>query len=225
MDHAEWPTSTNPGSMIVFLTGRRLSDRKFRLFALACARRAAPIYGHLPGFQRAIDMAERLAEGQVRPSHEARDMLHRYLTYAFDEANNGFTAALSTAHSASTWAGEAARKAAAAAGTTDPIALQAAEMIATVLEQKKQADSLRCIVGNPMEDLPPLPTEWLTWNGGCVRSLAESIYQEHAFDRMPILADALEEAGCTDAELLDHCRGPGPHTRGCWVVDWILGKA
>jgi hypothetical protein len=57
-----------------------------------------------------------------------------------------------------------------------------------------------------------------------VRGLAEGIYADRAFDRLPILADALEEAGCTDAEVLAHCRGPGPHVRGCWVVDLILGK-
>jgi hypothetical protein len=55
--------------------------------------------------------------------------------------------------------------------------------------------------------------------------LAESIYDDRAFDRLPILADAVEEAGCTDIDILIHCRGPGPHARGCWVVDAILGKA
>ena len=55
--------------------------------------------------------------------------------------------------------------------------------------------------------------------------LAETIYDEEAFDRLPILADALEDAGCTDPAILDHCRKPGVHTRGCWVVDCILGKA
>jgi hypothetical protein len=52
--------------------------------------------------------------------------------------------------------------------------------------------------------------------------LARGIRQEEAFDRLPILADALQEAGCDDAVVLDHCRGPGPHVRGCWVVDLLL---
>jgi hypothetical protein len=55
-------------------------------------------------------------------------------------------------------------------------------------------------------------------------NLGNGIYTDRAFDRLPILADALEEAGCTDTEVLAHCRGPGPHVRGCWVVDLILGK-
>jgi hypothetical protein len=65
---------------------------------------------------------------------------------------------------------------------------------------------------------------WLAWNGGTVVKLAEAIYAGRAFDRMPILADALEEAGCADANFLDHCREPGPHALGCWIVDLLLGK-
>jgi hypothetical protein len=64
----------------------------------------------------------------------------------------------------------------------------------------------------------------LPWNTGVVPKLAQAIYDEHAFDRLPILADALEEAGCDDAEVLAHCRGGGEHARGCWVVDWLLGR-
>ncbi len=64
---------------------------------------------------------------------------------------------------------------------------------------------------------------WLRWNGGTVRILAEAVANEQAFHRLPLLADALEDAGCANAELLGHCRGPGPHARGCWVVDLLLG--
>jgi hypothetical protein len=64
----------------------------------------------------------------------------------------------------------------------------------------------------------------LTWNGGTIPKLAQAIYDERAFDRMPMLADALEEAGCTDADILAHCRSGHEHVRGCWVVDLILGR-
>jgi hypothetical protein len=70
----------------------------------------------------------------------------------------------------------------------------------------------------------PIPPIVLTWNGSIVRRIAQSIYDDHTFDRLPILADALEEAGCTDADILAHCRQPGEHVRGCWVVDLVLGK-
>jgi hypothetical protein len=57
-----------------------------------------------------------------------------------------------------------------------------------------------------------------------VVKVAQAIYDERAFDRMSILADALEEAGCTDQDILAHCRSGGDHVRGCWVVDLVLGK-
>ncbi len=70
---------------------------------------------------------------------------------------------------------------------------------------------------------PPLVfhPEWRTYNA---LGVARAIYAERAFDRMPILADALEDAGCDSPEVLEHCRGGGPHVRGCWVVDQVLGR-
>ena len=65
---------------------------------------------------------------------------------------------------------------------------------------------------------------WLAWRDGTILKLAQAIYDDRAFDRLPVLADALEEAGCHDADILAHCRAPGPHVRGCWVVDLLLGK-
>jgi hypothetical protein len=90
-------------------------------------------------------------------------------------------------------------------------------------ESRWQADVVRCVFGNPFhkESLDP---SWLAWNDGTVVKLAQGIYDEQAFDRLPILADALEEAGCANADILGHCRQPGPHVRGCWVVDLVLGK-
>jgi hypothetical protein len=84
---------------------------------------------------------------------------------------------------------------------------------------------LRCIFGNPFRPAPSLAPAVLAWNGGTVPKLAAAIYEERAFDRLPILADALEDAGCTDADILGHCRGGGEHVRDCWVVDLVLGKA
>jgi hypothetical protein len=87
--------------------------------------------------------------------------------------------------------------------------------------RQAQASLLREIVGNPFHSLTVDP-RWLTWNGGTVSKMARAIHNQRAFDRLPILADALEEAGCTDRDILDHCRGPNEHVPGCWVLGLLL---
>jgi hypothetical protein len=86
--------------------------------------------------------------------------------------------------------------------------------------RRSVAGLLRDIFGNPFRPVTADPA-WLT---STVLSLAEGIYSERAFDRLPILADALQDAGCGDAEILNHCRGGGVHVRACWVLDLVLGK-
>jgi hypothetical protein len=83
---------------------------------------------------------------------------------------------------------------------------------------------VRELFGNPFRPSPPLPSSVLAWNDGTVKRIAEGIYEDQAFDRLPILADALLDAGCEDEKLIGHCRSEGPHVRGCWAVDLILGK-
>jgi hypothetical protein len=85
----------------------------------------------------------------------------------------------------------------------------------------KKSGWLRDIFGNPFKPVS-VDRAWLTSN---VIGLAETIYADRAFDRLPILADALEDAGCDNADILNHCRQPGEHVRGCWVVDLVLGKS
>jgi len=80
---------------------------------------------------------------------------------------------------------------------------------------------LREIIGSPFRPVRVAP-RWLT---SPVVTLAATMYESREFTPMPILADALEEAGCDNPDVLTHCRGPGPHVRGCWVVDLILGKS
>ena len=88
------------------------------------------------------------------------------------------------------------------------------------LERRAQYLLVNDIFGNPFR---PIVAD-LLWLTPTVQSIAASIYQDRAFDRLPILADALEEAGCTNADVLLHCRKPAEHVRGCWVVDLVLGK-
>jgi hypothetical protein len=87
---------------------------------------------------------------------------------------------------------------------------------------KRQEQLLRDVFGNPFRPLLIHP-DWLRWNGACVPRMAAVIYRERRFGDLGIVADALEDAGCDDADVLDHCRAPGPHVRGCWVVDALLG--
>lgn len=86
--------------------------------------------------------------------------------------------------------------------------------------EAKQAAMLRCVFGNPFRPITLNPS-WLT---STVLALANCIYQEKAFDRMPFLADALQDAGCDNEDILNHCRRSGEHVRGCWCVDLILCK-
>jgi hypothetical protein len=122
----------------------------------------------------------------------------------------------------------------AATATQATVAAAAAAQAATFAgggEPPAQAVLLRDIFGNPFRPPPRPQVAWLTWNDGTVRRLAEAIYNERSLPkghldgtRIGVLADALEDAGCADPDLLGHLRGLGPHLRGCWAVDLLLGK-
>jgi hypothetical protein len=90
-----------------------------------------------------------------------------------------------------------------------------------VRERSYQADLVRDIFANPFHPVAFSPE----WSTDTAVALARQMYESRDFSAMPILADALQDAGCDSAQILDHCRGPGPHVRGCWVVDLVLGKA
>lgn len=87
-------------------------------------------------------------------------------------------------------------------------------------KSREQSPILRDIFVNPFRPVTFDPS----WRTVTTISLPTGIHAERAFDRLPILADALEDAGCDAAELLSHCRGVGPHVRGCWGIDMVLGK-
>jgi hypothetical protein len=84
----------------------------------------------------------------------------------------------------------------------------------------RQIRLLYDVAGNPFR-VCNLEPAWLT---STVVAIARRAYQSRDFSALPILADALQEAGCDNEDILAHCRGPGPHVRGCWAVDLILGK-
>ncbi len=88
-------------------------------------------------------------------------------------------------------------------------------------EAENLAFLIRCFFGNPFRPVVFDPA----WRTESAVGLAAGIYEERAFERMPILADALQDAGCEHPDILSHCREPGVHVRGCWVVDLLLGKS
>jgi hypothetical protein len=94
-----------------------------------------------------------------------------------------------------------------------------------------QSDLVREVFGNPFRPITEIDPAWLEWHHGIVQEFARAAYENRRLPkgildpaRLALLADALEDAGCTDTELLGHLRGPGPHVRGCWALDLVLGK-
>jgi hypothetical protein len=94
---------------------------------------------------------------------------------------------------------------------------------ARALERQYQCRLLRDIMGNPFR--PVSLSRWaLEWNDAALVKLARGIYERDCFGELPLLADALEGAGCAECDVLRHCRGEQQHVRGCWVIDLVLGK-
>jgi hypothetical protein len=219
MDEAEWLRSVNPRTMLAAVRDKG-SDRLWRLLAVACVRAAAARMRY-PGSRKALAVAERFADGEGTPGllREARAIAEESARLARLEELDAETRAnfhWDMAYESAVEAMDAADAAlCCVAEAVDP---------ASIPEGLLLADLLREIFGNPFRWVVADPA-WLVTEGGAVRGLAEAIYHERAFDRLPILADALEDAGCADADLLGHLRGPGPHLLGCWALDLVLGKS
>jgi hypothetical protein len=222
MAKVKWQGLTDPHEMLSYLQGIA-SDRKLRLFACACCRR---IWELLPdkGSRRAVAAAEQYADG-----HIGDEELHRH----WEEAQAIAVRAVKAASWAAAWA--TAASAAMAAGRAAPAAAWAAvpETIKAsgraawekvlAAENKRQGLLLRDLIGD-LSPPPLIAPAWLGWNGGTVVQMARSIYEDCRFEELPVLADALEEAGCGNPAILAHCRAQAEHVRACWVVDAILGK-
>lgn len=106
---------------------------------------------------------------------------------------------------------------------TEQVRTRSARTAAATAERQRQSDLLRELIGNPFRPVR-LDVGRLPWGGADVARLARVIDEEAAYDRLPILGDALEEAGCADEAILNHCRASAAHTRGCWALDLLLGN-
>jgi mannitol/fructose-specific phosphotransferase system IIA component (Ntr-type) len=216
MTRREWAACTDPAAMLRLLRDRGLlSERKARLFGAACCRR---LWGLLPSEgRRAVEVVERHADGLA--GGEERDAARRAFTAGLGAGSGPASFA---AIAVSYLLAEAGPDPAGHALDLGPWAAQAGGDQAG--ERAAQTGILRCLFGSPPFRAGGIRPGWLAFGGGVVANLARGISDERAFDRLPILADALEEAGCASPELLGHCRSAGPHARGCWAVDLILGK-
>ena len=202
MTEQEWLAATDPTPMLEFLKGKA-SDRKLRLFAVFCEREYLRFRPDISEgiVSRYAAMTERYADGEAtfKEWEGVRQFVHGtfHHTDPYYHATHGVDTAVCCCY-----ADDSVRE------------------IQTAAEHAVLAAVVRDIFGNPFRPTTANPS-WLTSD---VLALAKGIYQDRAFDRMPILADALQDAGCESAAILDHCRGDGPHVRGCWVVDLLLGK-
>jgi hypothetical protein len=224
MTEAEWLACADPRPMLKARRGG-LSLRKLRLFACACARRIRALIPE-NRYRRLVEAAEAFADGALS-ADDLRAALHHAVygkRFRGRKAVYGTPAVYAACWTANTRAPVIERSAAEAAQAVGDAAARSRSSRrwkeARAGEHAAQAVMLRCVAGNPFRPVAIDPA-WLTSD---VVALARGIYEERAFDRLPILADALQDAGCDNADVLDHCRGPGPHVRGCWVVDLILGQ-
>jgi hypothetical protein len=216
------------------------SERKRRLFACACCRQIEGLFGD-ERIVAAVEAAERYADGRLGESErqeaetaarEARKVLAApgpgqdptgLLLAGLLSTSRGVqlaaTAAVELLGRTPEWAVETAVVAATEAG----VELGDASWPSAALGAEARIALLREIFGHRFRPIAIAPG-WLSWNDGTVRRLAEAIYEERRFHDLPIVADALEEAGCADVALLNHLRGPGPHVPGCWALDALLQK-
>jgi hypothetical protein len=252
---AEWLACSEPRSMLDSLSidpsrpgASRASERKLRLALCACCRRAWGSLG--PDGRAAVEAAEAHADGAL-PAEALRAASARAAAEAgsasyYTAGNQACWAAAWVAQERPCHPDQVLRSAATAAGFAAapyerlleeineagegrPQPLNARWRAAYDAERAAQAALLREVLGDaPRRDACPAcdhAPAWRAWEGGTVPRLAARVYAERDFAALPVLADALEDAGCADAALLGHLRGRGPHVRGCWAVDLLLDQA
>jgi hypothetical protein len=224
MTEAEWRAATDPQQMLEFVW-ETASDRKLRLLACGCCRLTMNALADARSWQ-AVEAAERYADGEIGEAGLAGAASAAYDAYRAAKVAEGYDAD-NDVHPE--YAGHLPFVAYA---TTREVDLAADWALS--LEwggDEERCDLLRCVFGDRFRPVPAVAGAWPTYNGGTARKLAEDAYTERQLPtgtldvaRLAVLADALEDAGCTDGELLAHLRGPGPHVRGCWALDVVMGK-
>jgi hypothetical protein len=203
MTEEEWLVCTDPALML-WAVQDQTTDRKLRLLACAACR-AVWVWLENPRCREAIDVAERMADGKAGAEELETSARRAYeaTASARDGAVNTFQV---------NWR---------VFDATQPVARHAAISVLNKSGAKYRNSLIRECFGNPFRPVAFDPA----WRTSTVVALAEGIYADRAFDRMPILADALQDAGCENNAILTHCRDTSlTHVRGCWALDLVLGK-
>ena len=217
MTEEEWEVHRGPKHIIKELEKQKiLTSRKTRLFACSCYRLIWDQI-HLASIKLFVELAEARADRQIKQTdlqkyrtpqgkpirNSADEHLRFYAHEILQPRVNPSNIALTTR----------------VAGELKKYNL---DMLNEWEDCPEQANLLRDIFGNPFRSIDFDPT----WRAATAVGLAQTMYDARNFHAMPILADALQDAGCEDATILGHCRDENNlHVRGCWVVDLILGKA
>jgi hypothetical protein len=235
---SEWSTSADPEAMLEFISGR-ISDRKVRLFATACCRRVVHVVRD-DRIRGIVDVSGKFADCDATAVDLACECFEAERAQEWDNTLQG------DAEKAAVWAlraldseldvasvvlrsyeahgviaaegldAESSRRSVPPCYTFGYVVSELAKLD----EQRAQANLLRDIVGDPASSFD-FDSRWRTHD---VIGLAHAIYGDCKFELLPILADALMDAGCDDERVLSHCRSITRHVRGCWVVDLVLGK-
>jgi hypothetical protein len=219
VNESEWLQESDPNALMTFLLWKgKISDRKRRLFSCACCRQVWPLLDH-PCAREAVETAESYADGSatradLRQARQAVRAARHHL-----RSNRGLAFAMY-------WAAEVAASENAFFTAPGEVARAAAPFPrwAPCVSPAVLSGLLRDLIGNPFPPPPAVRPSWLAWHGGAVERMARVIYEEARFADLPILADALEEAGCDSDPLLSHCRSGAAHARGCWALDLLLSR-
>jgi hypothetical protein len=244
MNEVEWRACSDPMPMLEFLRGKA-SDRKLRLFACASCRRAWGLLRDVRSKQ-AIEVAERYADGLAGEEELslAMNMAGAAQQALWDEYGSkpslildleeDYRAVSEMEAAFAVWRTCSPRQAlffisypshdGAIGFAPGQVAYAVGGGGGVASETAVQSSFLRDIFGTLLFRSFSLDPAWLAWQNRTLSRMAQSIYDDRAFDRLPILADALEDAGCTDPAILNHCRLPREHVRGCWVIDHLLGR-
>lgn len=231
MTEEEWLMAQTASDLLHHIRASA-SLRKLRLFGVACCRRVLHL-NFAPEVPRALDIVEALADGSVGDKerqevyealYNAREFAGRaYLGNDDTEPHEGtaaycvLDAVIDLFSDGGTEWGFPARQSCEAVWYAD----RTPERTRRAVQAAVHAALLRDIFGNPFCPVALDPA----WRTDTAVSLARGMYDSRDFTAMPILADALQDAGCEDEQVLNHCRdATAPHVRGCWVCDLVLGK-